>query len=489
MKKIEKKRADDALLARRRKWRCGGFSAALTAFAVLIAFLICYIGDAAEERWALSVDCSYNASTTHGDVTDAAIKSLKSGVHLYALASQGNEDDTLLALLARYAAASDKITVSRENVLQNPALMTAFTDALGKNAVSTDCLIVYSQANDRARVLTKNDYYTYSYDMTTGVYSPATLNYEKAITEAILYVSAGELPRVQILTGHGELTETDTATMEAALVAANYDVARLDLSKETPSPDAVMMILSPQSDLTDDEMDKLTAFAAAGGSFFIISQYADPTTLGNFNALFDLYGITPLPGLVIAKESASDSYYADATVYLMPYMQRHASTNAMIDAKTDILLTPLARAFDTSAHPQNVTVTPILVTGDAYIRNYADNSSASEQQPGDAEGAFTVAMLCERQEEGEVSRAFVIGSATTFTDYWVQSYTASNDFMINMLYYMQEESPVNLDILPKPAVRASLSLGSLTGAVVVVALIPLVVLLAAAFVLMPRKNL
>lgn len=32
-------RSGDKLLARRRKWRCGGFSAALTAFAVLIAFL------------------------------------------------------------------------------------------------------------------------------------------------------------------------------------------------------------------------------------------------------------------------------------------------------------------------------------------------------------------------------------------------------------------------------------------------------------------
>ena len=105
------------------------------------------------------------------------------------------------------------------------------------------------------------------------------------------------------------------------------------------------------------------------------------------------------------------------------------------------------------------------------------------------QGVFTVAMLCEKQGSDAVSHAFVIGSATTFTDYWVQSYTASDEFMLNMLYYMQEESPVDLDILPKSAVRASLSLGSLTGATVAVVLIPLIVLLAAAFVLMPRKNL
>ncbi len=487
MKTIRKKTSNDIALARRRKLRCGGFSIALTALVVLIGFLVCHIGDTAEERYALAVDCSYNASTTRSATTDAVLKSLKSGVHMYALASQGNEDDTLLALLTRYAAASEQITISEENVLKNPALMTAFTDALGENAVSTDCLIIYSEKNDRARVLTQNDYYTYSYDYETGTYSPSALNYEKAITEAILYVSSDKLPTVQILAGHGEYT--DTAAMETALISANYSVERVDLSESALNSDAVLMILSPQTDLSDDELDKLMTFAESGGSFFIISQYYDPTTLENFNALFDYFGISPLPGLVIAKESATDSYYNDAQVDLMPFMQSHPSTDGMIASRTDLLLTPLARAFDTSVTKENVSISPLLITGDAYIRNFADGSSSSEQQPGDLEGVFTVAMLCENTSGDAPSRAFVVGSAATFTDYWVQSYTSSDEFMLNILYYMQEESPVDLDILPKSAARAPLSLGSLTGGVVVIILIPLLVLLIAAFVLMPRKNL
>lgn len=488
MKKIMPDSPHDILLARRRKWRCGGFSVALTALVIVIAILLCLIGDTVEKRYALALDCSYNNSTTQSATTDAVLRSLNSGVHLYALASQGNEDDTLAVLLTRYAAASEHITVSHENVLQNPALMTAFTDALGENNVSTDCLIVYSETNDRARILNQSNFYTYSFDMTTGVYTPATLNYEKAITEAILYVSADELPGVQILTGHGELTEIDTATMEAALVAANYSVSRVELSTDALDADAVLMILSPQKDLTDDELDILMTHAERGGNFFIISQYDDPMTLANFHALFDMYGISPLPGLVIAKESAADSYYADATVYLMPYMQPHPATDGMIAASTDILLTPLARAFDPSSPPENVSVSPLLVSGDAYIRDFTRGDAVSEQQPGDAEGTFAIAMLCERQGAQAVSRAFVIGSATTFTDYWVQSYTASDEFLINVLNYMQGESPVDLNILPKDAVRASLSLSSLTGGVVAIAVIPLMVFLSAAFVLMPRRN-
>ena len=92
-------------------------------------------------------------------------------------------------------------------------------------------------------------------------------------------------------------------------------------------------------------------------------------------------------------------------------------------------------------------------------------------------------------EDGTLSKAFAIGNMTVFEDYWVQNNTASIPFLLQMIRSLQGKDPVSLDILPKNALRDSLSLGNLTPAVIVICVLPLLVVLGAVLVLGPRKNL
>ena len=140
--------------------------------------------------------------------------------------------------------------------------------------------------------------------------------------------------------------------------------------------------------------------------------------------------------------------------------------------------------------PDGVQLSPILLTGEAYIRNYEDGVSLSEQQPGDEEGVFALALWADKMaEDGRVSRLFVTGNISMFLDYWVLSSTDANAFLLQMLRSLQSADPVNLAILPKTALRDGLSMGSLAPAAVAAALLPLLVLLAALLVLLPRRNL
>ena len=92
-------------------------------------------------------------------------------------------------------------------------------------------------------------------------------------------------------------------------------------------------------------------------------------------------------------------------------------------------------------------------------------------------------------EDGKVSRLFAVGNVSMFLDYWVLSSTDSNAFLLQMIRSLQGREAVNLEILPKTALRDGLSLGSLTPAAVAAVMLPLLVLLAALLVLLPRKNL
>jgi len=475
-----------------RKLRCGGFSAALTAAAVVLVLLLSVLADSLEKRYALQADLSFNSLTTQGEVTDAVLSQLDKDVRIYALAPASGGDENLFSLLDRYAAKSPHVTWSEESILRTPALATAFSDSAGNRQVTEECLIVHCGETGRTRILNEDDYYTYSYNTETGAFDEAGYTYEKSLTEAVLYVSQDTLPGIQMLTGHGEVTKEDAAVLEETLVSANYLIRQVNLSRgdqlDAASP---LMILSPRLDFSDAELKALAEFAAQGGDFFIVSRYADPLTLENYNALLRSYGISCYPGLVIAKESATDSYYAGSPVYLMPFMQDTEMTRPLLEAGRDIVLLGGARALQqTSPLPENVTLRPVLLTGDAFIRNYADGVSLSEQQETDEEGVFALALWADRIEDsGKVSHAFVIGNLSLFTDEWVAANTDASAFLLQAVRTLQGETPVNLDILPKNALREGLTLKSLTVPVIVIALLPLLLLLAAVMVLRPRKNL
>ena len=475
-----------------RKFRCGGFSAVLTVGVVICALLVGALADGLEKRFALQADLSFNGATTQGAVTKAALAQLDKNVRLYAVTPASGGDETLLSLLDRYAAASDRVTVPRENLVKNPVLQSQFSDAAGENQVTEECLIVSCPETGRARILTAEDYVLYSYNMDTGYFDEVSYSYEKTVTEAILYVTQDDVPAVQILSGHGEKSESEIEALTDTLVSANYQVKWVNLAAgEALDPQSPLMILCPKYDLTERELNELMEFAGAGGDFFIVSQYADPRNLENFQAFLRAWGIESYPGMVIAKEEDTGSYYADSPVILMPYMQETDATRPLLAAGEDILLLTAARAFKLpDREPEGVMLSPVLMTGEAYIRNYEDGLNVTAQQPGDEEGRFCVALWSDKMlEDGTVSHAFVLGDMTMFLNYWMQGSTSSTAFLLQMVRSLQGQEPLNLDIVPITAQRETLALGNITPAVIVTVMLPLLVLLGAALVLWPRKNL
>lgn len=479
-------------LKRNRKLRCGSLSAALTAAVAVLVLLLGALADGVEDRFALKADLSFNGATTQSAITDQVLAQLDKDVRIYAVVPVDGGDATLLSLLERYGAKSGHIAWSRESLVRNPVLQNQFSDVSGDRQVTDDCLIVTCPLTGRTRILNENDYYVYSYNMESGTFSEAYFTYEKSLTEAILYVSQDTLPSIQILTGHGEISQSDLSVLENTLVTANYGIQRVNLSAgDTLDPASPLMILSPRYDISQAEMELLTAFARQGGSFFIGVQYADPMNLENFNALLRSYGVGMYPGLVIAKEKDTASYYADSPVFLMPVLQENDVTFPLIRQGKDILLMGGARAFRLpDIVPDNVMLSPILLTGEAYIRNFEDGLSLSDQQPGDEEGVFPLALRADKMgEDGQVSRMFVTGNISMFLDYWVLSSTDANAFLLQMLRSLQGSDPVNLEILPKVALRDGLTMRSLAPAAVATALLPMLVILAALLVLLPRRNL
>ena len=449
--------------------------------------------DYLESKYDWQLDYSFNNITTQGEATENLLDSLTRDVRMYAVFSDGSEDSQLIALLNRYQARTPHITWSQENLTRNPLLLQLASSYGDDSAVNSDCLIIRCEETGRTRVLTAEDYIERTYDAEQGLYTITGWQYEKSISEAILYVTADSLPRMQILSGHGELDETSTTVMEDYLTSANYDLSRVNLLTDgAPDPEAPLMILSPTKDLSETELQMLTDYVQAGGDLFITVSYTDPDELPNFYALYRLYGFEPIPGLVLEDEARTDAYY-ESIPNLIPTMLTTDATGTLVAAGYDTLILAGARALETPTQQDSTLSVYVALesTEGAYIRTLGAGSTVSiERQADDRTGPFALALCASRVfDGGQNSRAFIIGNDSMFLDNWMYAYTYSGELLLQVSQYLQGKPPVDLDILSRPAVRQQLNVSNVAAPVVLLTLLPMLVAVLAVAVLLPRRHL
>ena len=491
---MSKKHGDRLPFWKNPRFRYGSLSTATLCIflAALVALNVAVTSLEKKQGWR--VDYSFNAVTTQSDTTLQILSQLQHPVHIYALFSKGQEDQPLMELLDRYAAATPMVTWEQTDVALNPGLLTRFSGATSDQVVTTDSLIVSCEETGRFRILSPADFISLSLDYEAGVYEIAGLTYESKITSAINYVTQDVIPRAMVLQGHGELDEDGTTVFAELLRANNFDVQYFTFGDGdvTLTPDDLLVLLSPVRDLTDEETAVIADFTARGGSILFTCDYTDPLeSMPNYAALLRSYGFNAKSGIVVASKEESGTYYADVRIDLIPTMQTTSVTADLVSAGADSLLLAGSRAF---ALPEdsdrNLITTAVLTSGyKAYLRDLASGNMSLEQSDEDELGPFALALEARRvTEEGYVSRAFVLGSSTLLTSSQIHAMTDAQEFIIRVVTFLLDMGPVDLGIMAKAALRPQLSVNALTlGSVLLVAL-PLVVVAAAFLILWPRRN-
>lgn len=472
-------------------------NAVLCLLCACVCALCVVLADYVESKYALRTDLSFNGISTQSEVTKNVLQALKEPVHIYAVFSDGSEDLQLIELLNRYQAQTDKLTWSQENLIRNPLLGEIVSDHLDDDAVGSDCLIIRNTLTGRTRVLTGKNYVQYGYNTEQGVFEITGWTYEKSITEAILYVTTDELPILQVLTGHDELSADDIFVMADKLESANYALTYVNLLLgDTLNPASPLLILSPRRDLMASEMETITQFTRAGGSLFITIDYNDPDAaqLPNFTALYREYGFEVLDGIVLADEKNTASYYISAA-NLLPDMNYSEVTGVMKASGFEQIIVPGARGFKMPENERSDLMLEVCLKSKdgAYIRHIAENDEATlAKQPGDPEGVFALALCADRAfSDGMRSRAFIMGNSAMFMDASGQmfAYTYSGELLLSAMQYVQGGDAIDLDIVAREVMREQLWFDSAVPPVLLLTAAPLLVAVLALAVLRPRKHL
>ncbi len=479
---------------RQPKWRHGKLGTLLMALVVAAVVLGNVALQSAEERYGLSRDMSFNQYATTGEATAAAMAGLQNDAELYLLYQNGEQDSQLLQVLKRYAVLSDRIHVIPTDINRNPGILTRFSGD-PEAPLEADTIVVNCPATGRYQVLNYGDFFTQGYDIELGDFVLEGINYEKRLTEAILYTTQAAVPVVGFLQGHGEYTMEDFSVLVGLMNSYQYETRPVNLlAGDTLQGVHVLLIGCPVNDLDDTEIEQIKAFAQEGGNLFVVRDYTDPVwNMPNYLALLRSYGVVPLDGVAVAGAQDTGSYYGE-TLYLLPYMEPIDLTLPLIASGMDVLMTPAACAFETPQEPGtgdlSLSVATVLKTGpNGYLRNVRDGLDTIEQQPGDRVGELPVALYAHRMHaNGNVSRMFVIGNSATLMDEYIYQRTFGEQFVMAVLNALMPEDTISLNIASSSAFRPALTAGSQHLGVMLIIALPLLCFIAALLVLIPRRN-
>lgn len=424
-KKLRQLAAENKQALSTRTAKVGGYSVvlALIVLAILVAVNVLFsvlpskftqFDISAAQLYSLTSDTKVVATNLDKDVT------------IYWITQAGQESTVLDKLLDRYQDLSDLITVAKKDPDIYPTFAQQYTD----ETVVNNSLVV--ECGDKSRYISYDDIYqvdTASY-YTTGSVSQS-FDGEGQITSAIDYVVSDELPKIYLLSGHGEVALSDTFSNE--LTRSNYETVE-DFSllnvDEIPEDCDALLINAPTSDISDEELTMLRDYVQGGGKLFVLSGPQKEASLTNLDTLLADYDVTVSDGIVV--DTDREHYAFTAPYVLMPDIESSDITDPLTEESSHVIV-PIAQGLTVGS---NGSVTALLTTSDEAFGKAAGYAMTTyEKEDGDTDGPFTLAVsITDSTAEGKI--VWVASDYLLDDTYNSYSSGANLDLVMNGLSWM-----------------------------------------------------
>lgn len=439
-----KKRTPKSVLARMntRTFRVGGYSVAATAIVIAIAVFANIFINALPAGWT-QFDTTSSQLYSLSEQTRTILEGLDTDITVYWIVQSGKEDETLGTLLDRYAALSSRITVEK----RDPDVYPTFIQKYVTGGIYNNSLIVESAG--RFTYVSYEDIYEYDYGDDYFYTGNAEVSFggEGALTGAISYVVSESLPKMYVLTGHGE--KSMSASFQSAVEKQNIEMSTLSLLtvEGVPEDAGCILIYGPESDISGTEKDAILGYLQDGGNMILIT---DPPQEGkerpNLDALMEYYGVTAEAGIVV--EGDQNNFVFPSQLNLLPNYGSHAITQPLKENGYYMCL-PISQGLTAGDPPRDtVSVTELLTTSDsAYSKASGYSMQTYEKETGDIDGPFALAVaVTETLGEERESHIVWVSSSYLLDDQTNLQISGGNqDFFLNCINWMcGQESGISI---------------------------------------------
>lgn len=388
--------------------KTGAYSVGMIVAAVAVTVVLNMLVEQLPGSWT-SLDLTGSKLYSLTDQTKEYLKNIQEDITIYVLVNEDNEDTVLGQTLDRYEELSEHIHVQYVDPIQNPRFHTQYTSG----SVSTNSLIVVS--DKRSKVIDAGDIYVTSYDYDGYNYSSSITGYdgEGQITSALDYVLSDDIPTVYMTEGHGE--QSLSATFKGGLDKENveYETVNLMNFETVPEKAACLVINAPSSDLSEDDLNKVTAYLDRGGKVILILGYREIPT-PNLNALLAYMDLSIADGLVVEEDQ--NNYY-QVPFYILPTVAAGSYTTGIYG--NYYVFAPYSQGIlvPETQEDSEIRYNSFLRTSSgAYAMRDFENATEYGKQEGDAQGPFSLGVEAVKTLETGEATMIVYSSDQMFTD-------------------------------------------------------------------------
>ena len=365
----------------------GSYSIALTAIVIAILVVVNILVSVLPTtltKYDISSTNLYSITSS----TKVVVNALEKDVTIYWVVQSGEEDEVIENLLGKYEGLSSHISV----VKKNPDVYPTFTSQYTSADVPNNSLIV--ECGSKNRYISYDDIYLTDVDYTTYSYV-YSFDGEGAVTSAIDYVVADELPKVYMLEGHGE--ESLSSEFETQIDKENIELDTISLlNTDIPTDASALLIYAPQSDISLEEATILKDYIEDGGKLLVIAGPTENGTLTNLYSILEDYGVETADGIVVESDR---NYYAFQQPYiLLPEISSSDITDPLLE-ENYYAIVPIAQGLKVSGD----SVTTLLSTSSSsYSKVTGYAMTTYDKEDDDVDGPFAVAVLVDTDNDGQV---------------------------------------------------------------------------------------
>lgn len=401
------------------------FSTGMIAIVVALTVVVNLIASALPETYT-QIDATSQKLYSITEDTEKYLDTLKDDVTLYVMVNKNSKDDNVDRTLQKYASASKHVKVKYVDPNVSPTFASKYTDS----DVTSNSIIVV--CGDRSKVIDYNsDIYEYSYDSSYN-YSVTGYDCEGQVTAAIQYVTSESTTNVYELTGHDESTLSGDFSEVFQKRFMNVGSLSLLTVDAIPEDCQALFITAPQSDLSEDDLSKLSQYLGNGGKIYLSIDYSKWNDLTNFKKLLSDNNIETTESLLAETDR---SYYYQSPFYLLPNVE-NTEVSSSVAGMTQVFVPYSVGLTYTGEDDSNVT--SFMTTSDttiakaaaniAAVQSQADAANIASAQDGDTQGQYSLGIMVTNENGGELC---VLGSAMMCTDSANQIVSGHNATLFN----------------------------------------------------------
>ena len=439
-----------------KKLKYGINSSVIVIGAIIAAILINSILVAFDDKISLEIDLTQNEIYKLSDSTKEVVKNIDQDTRIGILYDGREFDETdeflsvMKAIVDKYTEENDKITYELIDFYNDPTPIlkgeypAAAMQEFNVRQISPLYAMIIVQG-DKYQITDPNTYFEQSYEKETGTIKNKSA-IEKVLTNKLLALDEKTQSFSMILytDDHGEGVNLSIGNF---LTKCGYTPARVKLAdfKKAEGENPLIIIDSPKTDFTAEEIESLDAFLKDNGN---LQVYFNPLIsneeLPRLEAyLKDEWGIIRNHGVIYDNSKAVALEDDDKAIYGSIAVGEYTDHEIVRDIKSSGLrvMYSASNALEIKSDKEMaIDVTPVLKTSGGALLKSLETAFSPETSDGTV-GEYNVILTSVREEIKETGgkttgKVLVCGSSYTLDTLPMQSDCANEELLINSFNWM-----------------------------------------------------